>query len=80
VLKGEAISFGKTLSWEIEPQLITIDCSDEYSARLGLIGYQAIMENEKETFDEMDFEDGLVRLRFELMRHLNPSVFESLGL
>lgn len=80
VLNGEVLSFGKILSWEINPQLIMISCSDEYSAKLSLIGDQAIMENKNKTFNEIDFEDGLVRLRFELMRHLNPSAFESLGL
>lgn len=43
VLNGEVLSFGKILSWEIDPQFITISCSNEYSAKLSLIGDQAIM-------------------------------------
>lgn len=85
VLKREALIFNAELEINIDESQVTVKCSN-YECKLVQENRECFLENNQPKspylqveqdgrFKEDDFFNGLVRLRFELIRFLNPDAF-----
>lgn len=75
VLRQEVLFFNKDITWKSNYEGVELFCSDKFFLKLSKEKEQFIVSNNTIRYVEKDFLDGLVRLRFELIRHLNPSAF-----
>lgn len=76
VLKREVATFNVELNWTINEELIEVSCSNGYTASLFADNGKYIMRNEYRDFTENDVIDGLCRIRFEMIRFINPKPFQ----
>lgn len=76
ILKNEVSRFDKELISDVNNQRTIIEIRNEYKSHFFINAeYEVIVKSDLNIFKEKDFTDGLVRLRFEVMRYLNPEAF-----
>lgn len=76
ILKNEVSRFEKELILDVNNQRTIIEIKNEYKSHFFINAeYEVIVKSGLDKFEEKDFTDGLVRLRFEVMRYLNPKAF-----
>ena len=76
ILKNEVSRFDKELISDVNNQRTIIEIRNEYKSHFFINAeYEVIVKLDLNIFKEKDFTDGLVRLRFEVMRYLNPEAF-----
>lgn len=75
VLKTEAIPLTPSISWVITDDCISVSSLEGFELILSVEDEQYVVKHKMQAHREIDFIDGLVRIRFELLRHLNPTAF-----
>lgn len=75
VLNKEVNLFEKKISWKSSPEIIDVYLSDKYQASISSSENNYVVKNSFGFCFEKSFLDAMARLRFEMMRHVNPKAF-----
>lgn len=75
ILKTEAIHFTPAVSWIVNDDIICISTPDGYELTISVKDCQHVVKTNLKDHKEKDFLDCLVRVRFELLKNLNPAAF-----